>query len=359
MGRLYSEEPMLDFHDVMIRPKVSELNSRQHVDLNVLPEKTDSSSLCRLPHVPLIAANLDTIGTFSMCKSLSQHSIITCVHKHYTLEEWKDFYDSEGCIRNHAEFCIPSFGVRKEDLELCHDIFTFTQRDYRFSPKAICIDVANGYIPRVRDIIKEYRNLIPANTCIIVGNVATAEGSESLRRAGADIIKIGIGPGKFCKTRAKTGVGVPQFSAIREVVQCEYNKGCYIADGGCRSPGDVAKAFVAGASYVMLGSMLAGHDECGGTPFEQRVNGISQRVMLHYGMSSKIANEKFNGGLKGYRSAEGYESLIPYRGSVHDTIDDILGGLRSACTYSNAKNITELRDFADYVIVKTPHDNTI
>jgi GMP reductase len=175
--------------------------------------------------------------------------------------------------------------------------------------------------------------------------------TEELILNGADIVKVGIGPGSVCTTRIKTGVGYPQLSAIIECADAAHGLGGHIiADGGCTSSGDVAKAFGAGADFVMLGGMLAGHDEGGGELIRDAKT-LEPKFVKFYGMSSQAANEKHFGGLKDYRASEGREVLIPYKGSVSDTVQDILGGLRSTCTYVGASTLKQLSKCTTFVRV--------
>jgi GMP reductase len=224
----------------------------------------------------------------------------------------------------------------------------------------VCIDVANGYTERFASFVKKIRNLLPKHV-IIAGNVVTAEMTEELILSGADIVKVGIGPGSVCTTRIKTGVGYPQLSAIIECADAAHGLGGHIiADGGCTCPGDVAKAFAAGADFVMLGGMFAGHDEGGGEKHyrwrktgycDERGDDIlsTETVIKFYGMSSKAANDKHFGGLKDYRSSEGREVFVTYKGQVIDTIQDLLGGIRSSCTYVGASKIKHLPKCATFI----------
>jgi GMP reductase len=229
--------------------------------------------------------------------------------------------------------------------------------------KYLCIDVANGYTEAFVTHLKNIRERYP-HIVIIAGNVVTGEMTEELILAGADIIKVGIGPGSVCTTRIQTGVGYPQLSAIIECADAAHGLGGHvIADGGCTCPGDVAKAFAAGADFVMLGGMLAGHDQGGGDVIHKAFktgeihydNGEEvleiKKFVQFYGMSSKAANDKHFGGLKDYRASEGREVLIPYRGSVTDTVQELLGGIRSTCTYAGAKTLKQLSKCTTFVRV--------
>ncbi|XP_061615678.1 GMP reductase 1 isoform X1 [Phyllopteryx taeniolatus] len=332
----------LDFKDVLFRPKRSSLKSRSEVDLQ--RTFTFRNSKQTYSGIPIIAANMDTTGTFEMARVLSklwclgvtsvlcpfQHTLFTAIHKHYTVEEWKNF------AANHPE-CLEhvaaSSGSGSGDLDkLCAIAEAVPALKY------ICLDVANGYSEHFVDFVKAVRGKFPMHT-IMAGNVVTGEMVEELILSGADIIKVGIGPGSVCTTRIKTGVGYPQLSAVIECADSAHGlKGHIISDGGCSCPGDVAKAFGAGADFVMMGGMLAGHDQCLGDLIEK--NG--KKFKLFYGMSSDTAMKKYVGGVAEYRASEGRTVEVPYRGDVESTIRDVLGGVRSTCTYVGAAKLKEL-----------------
>lgn len=318
----------LDFKDVLFRPKRSSLRSRSEVDL--VRTFTFRNSKQTFTGIPIIAANMDTVGTFEMAVALSKHTMFTAIHKHYPLEDWKQF------AANHPE-CLEhiaaSSGSGQADLERLTCILEAIPLI-----KYICLDVANGYSEHFVEFVKSVHATFPNHT-IMAGNVVTGEMVEELILAGADIIKVGIGPGSVCTTRIKTGVGYPQLSAVIECADSAHGlKGHIISDGGCSCPGDVAKAFGAGADFVMLGGMFAGHDQCAGELIEK--NG--KKVMLFYGMSSDTAMKKHAGKVAEYRASEGRTVEVPYKGDVTNTIQDILGGLRSTCTYVGAAKLKEL-----------------
>lgn len=328
----------LGFKDVMFRPKRSTLKSRSQVKLErtfkLLHNKSDWSG------VPIMAANMDTVGTFEMALALQNHKMFTAIHKHYTLQQWSDFLaKAPAGIENHIAV---STGTSNTDYEkLSHIIAENPQ--LRF----ICIDVANGYSEHFVAFVKQVRRKF-TDKVIIAGNVVTGEMVEELLLAGADIIKVGIGPGSVCTTRVKTGVGYPQLSAIIECADAAHGLGgLIISDGGCATPGDVAKAFGAGADFVMLGGMLAGHDESGGELIEK--NG--EKVKMFYGMSSATAMKKHAGGVAEYRASEGKTVTVPYRGKVDETVLDILGGVRSTCTYVGASQLKELSKRTTFIRV--------
>ncbi|XP_014284764.1 GMP reductase 1 isoform X1 [Halyomorpha halys] len=329
-------EIKLDFKDVLLRPKRSTLKSRADVDL--FREITFRNSKQTYKGVPLIASNMDTVGTFEMAKSLSKHGLMTAVHKYYQPEEWQAFGESNPEVLGHV---AASCGLSDNDLNRLKQILD-TLPAIRF----ICLDVANGYSQQFVEHVRRVREAYP-NHIIIAGNVVTGEMVEELVLSGADIIKVGIGPGSVCTTRIKTGVGYPQLSAVLECADSAHGLSAHIiSDGGCTSPGDVAKAFGAGADFVMLGGMLAGHDQSGG---EIRHKPDGRTVKLFYGMSSDTAMLKHQGEVAQYRCAEGKTVEVEYRGDVEGTVLDILGGLRSACTYTGAGKLKELSKRATFI----------
>uniref|UniRef100_A0A669PSD9 GMP reductase n=1 Tax=Phasianus colchicus TaxID=9054 RepID=A0A669PSD9_PHACC len=331
----------LDFKDVLLRPKRSSLKSRSEVDLT--RTFTFLNSKQTYTGIPIIVANMDTVGTFEMAVVMAKHAMFTAIHKHYSLEEWKLF------AANHPE-CLEhvaaSSGSGKDDLDKLTSILK------AIPPiRYICLDVANGYSEHFVTFVKSVRALFPNHT-IMAGNVVTGEMVEELLLSGADIIKVGIGPGSVCTTRIKTGVGYPQLSAVIECADSAHGlKGHIISDGGCSCPGDVAKAFGAGADFVMLGGMFAGHDQCAGEIIEK--NG--KKVKLFYGMSSDTAMKKHAGGVAEYRASEGRTVEVPYKGDVELTILDILGGLRSTCTYVGAAKLKELSRRTTFIRVTQQH----
>lgn len=336
----------LGFKDVMIRPKRSTLKSRSEVSLE--REFKFLHSPITWEGVPIIAANMDTVGTFEMAKALAKNKLITALHKHYTINDWNQFLGSaqETPI---TDYIAVSTGISKHDS---NKLATIMEQHPQLN--FICIDVANGYSEHFVTFVEKTRKLYP-DKVIIAGNVVTGEMVEELLLSGADIVKVGIGPGSVCTTRIKTGVGYPQLSAIIECADAAHGLGGQIiSDGGCVTPGDVAKAFGAGADFVMLGGMLAGHDESGGDIIEK--NGKPYRKF--YGMSSSTAMEKHVGHVAEYRASEGKTVEIPYRGKVETTLQDILGGLRSTCTYVGAQRLKELTKRTTFIRVSEQENQT-
>lgn len=333
----------LGFKDVMIRPKRSTLKSRADVTLEREFEFKHTGKTWK--GVPVIAANMDTVGTFEMAEVLAQHGLITAIHKHYSPEDWKTFISSTG--ENIMEHIAISTGTSESDEEKL-DLLLTQFPELKF----ICIDVANGYSEHFVNFVKRTRDK-HLDKVILAGNVVTGEMVEELILSGADIIKVGIGPGSVCTTRVKTAVGYPQLSAVIECADAAHGlSGQIISDGGCKIPGDIAKAFGGGADFVMLGGMLAGHDESGGEIIED--NG--KKFKEFYGMSSSVAMQKHAGGVANYRASEGKYVKIPYRGAVEETIKDILGSLRSTCTYVGASKLKELTKRTTFIKVQEQHN---
>ncbi|MHA2340721.1 MAG: GMP reductase [Candidatus Hodarchaeales archaeon] len=324
--------PQLDFNNVLIRPKRTVLNSRSNV--NMEREFTFPHSKQVWKGVPIIAANMDTTGTFGVYDVLSKHNMITCLHKFYGE---KDFKNKE----LNPDYFMISTGINFDKLKELKSTLTITQA------KWLCIDVANGYMKKMVEYCQLIRREFP-NLIIVAGNVATREMVEELIINGkVDVVKVGIGPGSACLTRMKTGVGVPQLSAIIECADAAHGLGGFIiGDGGITCPGDMSKAFGGGADFVMMGGQFAGHDENPGEVVEE--NG--KKMKLFYGMSSEHAMKKHYGKMANYRSSEGREIKIPYKGPLENTILDYLGGVRSTCTYINAKCIKHIPKCTTFIL---------
>lgn len=355
----------LDFSDVLLVPKRSVLASRSEVDL--VKTYTFKNSGMSYTGVPIIAANMDGVGTFAMSQALAMNGLATALVKHYSYEELYEFF--KALPSTMADNVIYSMGATEDDYSKYLKL-----RDSLFPVKHVCIDVANGYSEKFINFVSKFREENPL-TVLIAGNVATPEITEELILAGADIIKVGIGSGNACSTRIKTGIGYPQLSAIIECADAAHGLGGHIVgDGGITCPGDVVKAFAANADFVMIGSLLSGHTEGGGkveqelvktniisnvsfstgylesTPkYHERIE--SKEYVEFYGMSSQKAQETHGSSLKDYRASEGRVLRVPFKGPVSTTIQDILGGLRSACTYSGAKSLKELPKRATFVKV--------
>jgi GMP reductase len=328
----------LGFKDVMIRPKRSTLKSRSEVSLERNFKFLHSTAIWT--GIPIMAANMDTVGTFEMATILDKEKLFTAIHKHYTLQQWNAFL--KNVTQDFYNFIAISTGTGAEDFVKIGRIMTANPLI-----KFICIDVANGYSEHFVQFLKQIRQQYP-DKVIIAGNVVTGEMVEELLLVGADIVKVGIGPGSVCTTRVKTGVGYPQLSAIIECADAAHGLGGHIiSDGGCSSPGDIAKAFGAGSDFVMLGGMLAGHTESGVELIE--IDG--EKFKQFYGMSSTTAMDKHDGGVAEYRASEGKTVHIPFKGQVINTVLDILGGLRSTCSYVGASRLKELTKRTTFIRV--------
>jgi len=347
------EDIKLDYKDVLIRPKRSTLKSRSQVRLE--RKFNFRNSKAYYEGVPIMAANMDGVGTFEMADKLAEGGLFTCLVKTYSVEDIASYFNAD--IPERLDNVAMSIGSSDTDFHKLVDV----QAKIEHKLKYVCMDIANGYSDHFAARVRKVRDQFPGLT-IIAGNVVTREMTEELILSGADIVKVGIGPGSVCTTRIQTGVGYPQLSAVIECADAAHGLGGHIiADGGCTCPGDVAKAFAAGADFVMLGGMLAGHDEGGGEVITRkfitdefqddgRTRKFNEKHFVQfYGMSSDAANTKHFGGLKDYRSSEGREVLVPYRGSVAHTIQDLLGGIRSACTYTGAMKLKQLSKCATFV----------
>jgi len=357
---LINDDVKLDYTDVLIRPKRSTLTSRFDVDLERKYKFKHSQKTWM--GVPIMASNMDTVGTFSMADALTQHHMITCIAKHYNANgSWP--------TRNHHNenhLCVMG-GISEQDMNNTQKIYKSNEAFF------IGLDVANGYTISFVDAVKKMRDLEPDAT-IIAGNVVTADMTQELILAGADIVKVGVGPGSVCTTRIKTGIGMPQLSAVIECADAAHGMDAHIiADGGCNNSGDIVKAFAAGADFVMIGGMLAGHDECDGDvitricetdevtstddDFYESVY-EEKKFSRFYGMASESAMDRHKVPNREYRGVEGKTVTVDYKGSVDHTLIDILSGVRSACTYVGAARLKDLSKCATFIRVNNTH-NTI
>lgn len=332
------EDLKLNFDDVLMEPKRSTLSSRRDVDMTRKFKFRNSGKI--MEFTPIFASNMDGVGTFSMAKVLQEHKMMTVITKSTTLDQWKEAVGS-GLRLQSVSVCTGTNKIWDPEAE---DYARMKQVLDSFPDvKMITIDVANAYHQNFVDFIKMVRDEFP-DKVIVAGNVVTPEMVEELIINGADMVKIGIGPGSVCTTRTMTGIGVPQFSAIVECADAANGvDGHIMADGGCVWPGDIAKAFGGGAHAVMIGGMLAGHDES-----EQPV---TDGKIEFYGMSSDRAREKHGKRKDGYRGNEGRWISLPYRGPVNPTVEDILGGVRSAATYIGARRLKDMPKCATFVRV--------
>lgn len=336
-------EIKLDYSDVLLRPKRSTLTSRKDVDLNRTFKFYHSPKVWS--GIPIMTANMATCGTFEMARTLAPHKIITTFHKYYEVADYQKFF---------AEFSDPDYvmytlGTRDEDFEKLNQMI---EADLMQNFSFVCLDIPNGYLENFLKKITELRTLLPEHI-IVAGNVVTNEISEEIILSGADIVKVGIGPGSACTTRRMTGVGYPQLSAVIECADAvhgianDQGYGLVIADGGQQYPSCIAKAFCAGADFNMFGSMFSGYDQSGGELVE--VDG--KKFKEYFGSSSNKALEKFYGKKENHRASEGRDVLIPYKGDISSFIQDLFGALRSTGTYIGARTLKEFSKRATFVRV--------
>ena len=355
---MISDDIKLDYDDVLIIPGRSGVSSRKDVQLETVIGFPARNAEFR--GVPIMAANMDGVGTFEVADRLKAKRLFTCLTKFHSTDDLIRFFSED---EERGRYCAISIGISDEDWQRFNDVADGAGSKLRFA----CIDVANGYTDRFVRRVRQFRAAFP-DIVLIAGNVVTPEQTTRLIEAGADAVKVGIGGGSVCETRIKTGVGFPQFSVIIECVHAAHRVGARIvADGGCSSPGDVAKALAAGADFVMLGGMFAGHIEGGGQIIDRYFRSdevdkdgnpvIERRQFVEfYGMSSKTANEKHFGGLQNYRSSEGRTVLLPLKPSLDDTLTDLLGGLRSTCSYVGAGKLSQLPEQASFVRCNNTHN---
>lgn len=363
-------ELKLDFDDVLIRPKRSTLNSRSEV--NLVRSYSFKYSPRKLLSSPIMVANMDTVGTFAMARELCKYQAITCLHKHYSLEEYINFYNDKSILSRDLVFY--SIGTSQKDIDKLIAVSNALISNGYTYPN-ICLDIANGYTEQFVKTASHIRKLFP-DSIIMAGNVVTQEMTEELLIHGmVDIVKVGIGSGSVCTTRLKTGVGYPQLSAVMECADAAHGLGGHIcSDGGCKVVGDIAKALGGNSDFVMLGGFFAGADECEGEweyewkagvgsqyefwqPLDTGNNSPKRKVLLkYYGMSSKDAMNKHYNGIANYRTDEGKCVMVPYKGTAQEIIMDIYGGLRSACTYIGANNIKDFGKKTTFIQVNNTHN---
>ncbi len=337
------EEIKLDYADVLFRPKRSTLASRKDVELKRTYKFKYSKH--QWTGTPIIAANMDGVGELGVAKSLAEFEIMTCLTKQHDLKNIK----RNPIIKTIYPHLALSTGTSDKDYKRLNEIL----KEFSFF-EFICIDIANGYSDHFSKFVRSVREKYPTKT-LIAGNVVTADMTQELVMSGADIVKVGIGPGSVCTTRIQTGVGYPQLSAVIECADAAHGLGAHIiADGGCTCPGDVAKAFGGGADFVMLGGMLAGHEEGGG----KKVKKNGSQFIEFYGSSSDTALDKHYGGLSDYRSSEGKKVQLKYRGKIKNTILNILGGVRSSCTYVGAPSLKQLSKCTTFIRVNQQFNDT-
>lgn len=328
------------FDDVLIKPNKSTVSSRSQASVHRFFSFRWTSRTWY--GFPIVAANMDATGTFDMAREMFVHRALVAMHKHNSTSDWALFAKENRVTAEEAT--MVTTGIADGDYERLRDVLEVSPRT-----PFVCIDVANGYMTKLAEFVTKVRVNFP-DRIIVAGNVVTSEATRDLINVGADIVKVGIGPGSACTTRAKTGVGYPQLSAIIECAETAHILDAHImADGGCKTPGDIAKAFGAGADFVMIGSMLAATEESAAEQV-QRMDGVACKRF--YGMSSATAMNKYNGGVDSYRTAEGADLLLPITGTVEDVMLDIAGGLRSACSYVGALRLSEFCEKVSFVTIR-------
>jgi len=359
----------LDFKDVLIKPSPGNLSSRSEVEL--VKHYAFLHSPQTYIGIPIIVANMDKTGTMTMARALSTHQCMTALHKHYSASELIDFFkeptDRAEIVQvqnnhHHVQHTFYSMGMTESDFQKFKNVVDTVglyHCDYptRGGVRMVCIDVANGYMKAFSDYVTKIRNLYP-DLIIMAGNVVCPERTQQLLASGADIVKIGIGSGSVCQTRVVAGVGRPQFSAILDCQNAlnhtQYaassattSTGYIVSDGGITCIADFSKAFAVGAFGVMAGGVFSGHDECETHIIERG----GEKFLEFYGMSSTQAMDKYAGGTAHYRASEGKTVYIPYKGSIHKSIQEILGGIRSAHTYVGARNFDEFSQKTEFYLV--------
>ena len=348
MDKFISSQKYYDFRDVLIVPKASSINSRSLVDLN---KTFIFNNGLTWTGIPIIASNMTTIGTLEVYKTLSKYKILTALHKFIKLEDLIIYNQNNPEDLLNPEYFAISTGISDSDYENLINIID------NFNCKWIIIDIANGYIENLKLFCKKVRDKYK-DKIIVAGNVCTKDGVNDLIECGIDIVKVGIGGGSACTTRIQTGIGMPQLSCVLECSIKNNNSNTYIiSDGGITCPGDLAKSFGAGADFVMIGGEFAGHDENPGQLIEE--NG--QKYKFFYGMSSSYAmtNNYAANNNKNYRSSEGREIKVKYKGNLNDTVKNYLGGLRSTCTYTNSSNISQLFHNCKFVLVNNQYNTNL
>jgi GMP reductase len=362
---MINNDVKLDFSDVLFVPQRSTWDTPQNRSaVNLKRIFTFKHAQVQLECIPIIAANMDTTGTMNMAETLSELGLLTALHKFYKKEDLVKFFYQQPIVGNYTFY---SMGISDEDWKKLDGVTSaYTNTDNQI--KMVCIDVANGYTEKFVEVIQKVRRKFGNKTVIMAGNVVTPEMTIELIRAGADIVKVGIGSGSVCTTRKIAGVGYPQLSAVLECANAAHSQGGHIcSDGGIVHVADIAKAFGAGADFVMCGSMFAGHHECAGelvyetTDLEHfgiKSTNKNPTHMKFRGMSSAEAMIDHYGEKATHRAAEGKEVLVPYKGLVRGTVEEILGGLRSTCTYIGAKKLKDIPKCAVFIRVNRTH-NTV
>jgi GMP reductase len=340
----------LDFSDVLVVPKKTTLSSRSNVV--VTRSITFKHSKKDWHGIPIISSNMDTVTNVDTFNALRKRHMLSCFPKYFN-QQWLDG-DLPVELDDVNHYMISS-GIKSVDVNTLFGLIA-KLADNNITPKFLCFDVANGYMIDLIKTCQQVRKKLPDVT-LMAGNVVTPDGVKDLVVDGmVDIVKIGIGSGLLCTTRKITGVGYPQFSAVLECAQKAHDLGAHVvSDGGVTVVGDIAKALCAGADFVMLGSLIAGHDISPGDVIYD--NG--KMFKIAYGMSSSVANEKYAGGLSDYKAPEGKVVKIALRGKLDDTLQRIEGGIRSNCTYIGARDIQSMPKNSTFITVNRQYNDAL
>jgi GMP reductase len=333
----------LDFDDVLILPKRSVAPSRNSVTLERDFQFYHSTQTWN--GFPLMCSNMYCTGTFEMAKELAKSKAITVLHKFYTYEQLKKFYDDNQDI---IKYCWLSIGIRDEDVEKLKQISEY----YHINT---VLDVANGYTDNFTKACAKVREILGDYPILMAGNVCTGEMvQELILHGGVDIVKVGIGPGQFCETRKVVGVGVPQLTAIGDCADAAHGLkngnrklGLICADGGLRISSDICKAYGAGGDFCMLGTYLAGTEQCNG---EWKLDEFGAKKKLKfYGMSSDHAQVQHYGEKIPYAASEGKVGYVDYKGEVGPIISEIQGAIRSYCSYINSPTLKDAHKCTTFI----------
>ena len=342
--KFISQEKYLDFKDVLILPKFSVINSRKFINLE---KSINFKNGMSWQGIPIVAANMTTVGTFEVYNILNTYKIITAFHKFYKYSDYKKYINDDNNSDLNPDYFMVSTGISDDDYANLNEILS------NIECKFICIDIANGYIENFYIFCKKVRDKYP-DKIILAGNIVTSDAIEILGKIGIDIVKMGIGPGSACTTRIQTGIGMPQLSCILNNIEiAKKNNILLLSDGGITCPGDCVKAYVAGADFIMIGGELSGHDENPGSIIKES----GKEYKLFYGMSSQYAMDNNYNTNKQYRSSEGRVLKVKYKGPIKTTIENYLGGIRSACTYTNSLNIEDLNNNGKFILVNNQYNN--
>lgn len=332
----------LTFNDVNIVPGFSSIPSRDEKHISLA---------CKLGmKLPVISANMDTVTDQVMARAMLQNGAQACLHRFNSIEDnVSQFRLSFGNPVNEERPFV-SIGLGDSGLERAQVLFDA-------GAKVFVIDVAHGAQQAVVDQASRLRQIVKNNALIVVGNFASCKSLSGFNFKDIDAIKVGVGPGAACTTRIKTGVGVPQFTAIQEI--SNYVRGydiVIIADGGLKTSGDIAKALGAGADCVMVGSMLAGTDETPGEVVSKQDGPIflgiqSNNYYKKYRGSASQESYELQGKVAKHRTAEGESFLVKCKGPVADVLQGIDAGLRSSFAYVGASNLDAFHERVEFVRV--------